>query len=312
MQMTIAGDLRGDPGRLREFAAAIAARSLSPVDLVRRYLDRIDASRSHVQCWRELDAERALDSPDSGKKRLRGAGLRGPLHGVPVAIKDIIDVEGLPTRANCRCPRQRPACQRRRRNRARPQGAGAIVLGKVHTTEYAFFDPSPACNPQTSTIRRAGRVRARQPPLRRHGAHRRGHADGRFSQSPGRLLRHRRLQAQHAESADVRDYAAGAVLRYAGLLWLERRRCGLCLRGDCAKIPARQSTRRSVCAKLAVCILDDPHISDAIPEMKAALARRRTPLPTPAMRSRGRARRSLSSGCSRSSAPPQPTRPAGH
>jgi aspartyl-tRNA(Asn)/glutamyl-tRNA(Gln) amidotransferase subunit A len=136
-----------DPGRVRELAAAIAGKSLSPVALVRRCLDRIAAADPHVQCWREVDGERALAVAAERETEAAQGRIRGALHGVPVAIKDIIDVEGLPTRANSRS-----------RASALPAGndaeivlalkaQGAIVLGKVHTTEFAYFDPSPARNP---------------------------------------------------------------------------------------------------------------------------------------------------------------------
>ena len=49
-----------DPGRVRELGQAIRDRKLSPVELTRRYLDRIAEADPHVQCWRQLDAERAL------------------------------------------------------------------------------------------------------------------------------------------------------------------------------------------------------------------------------------------------------------
>ncbi|MEZ5843774.1 MAG: amidase [Hyphomicrobiaceae bacterium] len=84
---------------------------------------------------------------DCVPRRRRRAEIRGPLHGIPVGIKDIIDVEGMTT-----------LCNSRSRAGSRPargdaeivlalKRQGAIVLGKVHTTEYAFFDPSPARNP---------------------------------------------------------------------------------------------------------------------------------------------------------------------
>ncbi|MDX2155234.1 MAG: amidase [Hyphomicrobiaceae bacterium] len=136
-----------DPGRLRDHAAAIASGKLSPVALVERYLDRIDNVEPHVLAWRELDGERALREASQLAREAGEGRLRGPLHGIPLGVKDIIDVEGLPTR-----------CNSRSRARAAPATAdaeivlqlkrqGMIVLGKLHTTEFAFFDPSPARNP---------------------------------------------------------------------------------------------------------------------------------------------------------------------
>ena len=136
-----------DPGRVRAMARQIALGTLSPVELVQRYLDRIADADPHVQCWREVDGARALALAEQREREVREKRVLGPLHGIPIAIKDIIDVEGLATR-----------CNNRARADAKPatgdaeivlalRRAGAIPLGKVHTTEYAFFDPSPARNP---------------------------------------------------------------------------------------------------------------------------------------------------------------------
>lgn len=136
-----------DPGRVRDQAAAVKAGKLSPVDLVQRCLDRIEAVDGAVEAWRVVDGDRALAMAAAREKEAKAGRIRGPLHGIPVAIKDIIDVEGLPTR-----------CGSRSREKASPatadadivlalRAAGAIPLGKVHTTEFAFFDPSPARNP---------------------------------------------------------------------------------------------------------------------------------------------------------------------
>ena len=136
-----------DPGRIADLARAIATGQLSPVDLVRRYLARIEAVDAHVKAWVRVDADRALATAEVRAKEARTGLLRGPLHGIPVGIKDIIDVEGLPSR-----------CGSKSRADALPATAdaeivlalkaqGAIILGKVHTTEFAFFDPSPARNP---------------------------------------------------------------------------------------------------------------------------------------------------------------------
>lgn len=136
-----------DPGRVSELAGQIASGRLTPVALVQRYLDRIAAADGDVQCWRELDAKRALAVAAERTAEAKAGRLRGALHGIPVAIKDIIDVEGLPTRANCKARANAAAATGDAEIVAALRRQGAIVLGKVHTTEYAFFDPSPACNP---------------------------------------------------------------------------------------------------------------------------------------------------------------------
>jgi Asp-tRNA(Asn)/Glu-tRNA(Gln) amidotransferase A subunit family amidase len=136
-----------DPGRVRELAAAIGGGDLSPVALVRRYLDRIAEVDGSVQCWRQVDGERALHVAEQREREAAEGRLRGPLHGVPVAIKDIIDVEGLPTRANSLSRASAPPASGDAEVVLALKAQGAVILGKVHTTEFAFFDPSPARNP---------------------------------------------------------------------------------------------------------------------------------------------------------------------
>lgn len=136
-----------DPGRVRTLAADIAAKRLSPVELVDRYLDRIAAADPHVQCWRVVDGERARAEARRCEAEVEAGRLRGPLHGIPIAVKDVIDVEGLPTRANCRARADIAPATHDAEIVLALRNQGAIILGKVHTTEFAFFDPSPARNP---------------------------------------------------------------------------------------------------------------------------------------------------------------------
>ncbi len=87
-----------DPGRVRVLATAIAEKELSPVDLVQRYLDRIDVVQPIAEPWREVDGARALAVAEERAEEAARGIIRGPLHGIPFGVKDIIDVMGLPTR----------------------------------------------------------------------------------------------------------------------------------------------------------------------------------------------------------------------
>ncbi|MAI44622.1 MAG: amidase [Hyphomicrobiaceae bacterium TMED74] len=139
-----------DPGRLRELAARIAAEELSPVDLVQRYLDRIDVVQPLAEPWREVDGERALALAQKREEQVARGEILGPLHGIPFGVKDIIDVEGLPTRCNCHAFEGRAPSQADAEVVVSLRANGAIPLGKLHTTEFAFFDPSPARNPHNT------------------------------------------------------------------------------------------------------------------------------------------------------------------
>src|SRR5262245_62551058 len=80
-----------------ELAAAYAAQRLSPVELVQALLDRIGAVDARLHAFISVDAEGALDAARQAEREIAGGRARGPLHGVPVGIKDIIDVAGQPT-----------------------------------------------------------------------------------------------------------------------------------------------------------------------------------------------------------------------
>ena len=129
-----------------EAAASIRAGRLSPVALVEALLTRIDEVDPHVRAWVCVDREQALEVAREREAEAAAGRFRGALHGVPVAVKDIFDVAGLVTACGA-APvfHQRPlhdsAAVRRLRR------AGAIILGKVTTAEFAFFDPPETRNP---------------------------------------------------------------------------------------------------------------------------------------------------------------------
>lgn len=136
-----------DAGRISELAAAIARGELSPVTLVERCLARIEAVDSQVKAWRRVDGDQALAVAREREAEARRGILRGPLHGIPFGVKDVIDVAGLDTLCNSRSRAGSPPAQADAELVAAMKVAGAIVLGKVHTTEFSYFDPPPTGNP---------------------------------------------------------------------------------------------------------------------------------------------------------------------
>ncbi|HEY7550956.1 MAG TPA: amidase [Hyphomicrobiaceae bacterium] len=127
-------------------AAKIASGELTSEDLAKACLARIDAIEPQVQAWAFLDREHALDQARAADvARREGRGV-GPLHGVPVGVKDIIDTADLPTEHgsaifNGRRPSQDAPCVTALRR------AGGVVLGKTVTTELATNTPPPTRNP---------------------------------------------------------------------------------------------------------------------------------------------------------------------
>jgi aspartyl-tRNA(Asn)/glutamyl-tRNA(Gln) amidotransferase subunit A len=136
-----------NPDQLNDLAARIANKTLSPVDLVQRYLDRIAEVDGEVSAWTVVDGERALREAQECEREAQKGTLRGPLHGIPFSVKDVIDVAGLPTLCGSRSRADAPQPGADAEVVAAVKAAGGIVLGKLHTTEFAFFDAPPTRNP---------------------------------------------------------------------------------------------------------------------------------------------------------------------
>lgn len=131
---------------LCETVDAVRARRHGCADAVRAALTRCAALEPAVQAWEHLDAARALDVAEAADARLRSGAPVRLLEGVPLGIKDIIDVAGMPTRLGSpimagNVPELSARCV------ARLEAAGAIVLGKTVTTEFAYYSPGRTRNP---------------------------------------------------------------------------------------------------------------------------------------------------------------------
>jgi Asp-tRNA(Asn)/Glu-tRNA(Gln) amidotransferase A subunit family amidase len=125
-----------------EAARKLAAREMSSEELVSACLERIQAREPELRAWAHLDPEAAL----AQARERDGEESRGPLHGLPVGVKDVIDTADLPTEYGS------PIYARHRPRRdadcvAWLREAGAVVLGKTVTTEFATYDPPPTVNP---------------------------------------------------------------------------------------------------------------------------------------------------------------------
>lgn len=126
----------------REAARQIAAGQLTAEALVSACLERIAAREPVVGAWQYLDPDTAL----AAARRADAAPPSGPLHGVPIAVKDLIDTADMPTGYGSGIYQgHRPAADASCVALAR--GAGAIVLGKTVTTEFACFTPGKTANP---------------------------------------------------------------------------------------------------------------------------------------------------------------------
>jgi Asp-tRNA(Asn)/Glu-tRNA(Gln) amidotransferase A subunit family amidase len=125
-----------------EGARRIASGDLTSVALVTACLERIAAREAEVQAWAWLDPEWALAQARACDRE----AARSALHGVPVGIKDVIDVAGAPTECNSPIlrgyrPRSDAACV------AQLRRAGCVMLGKTSTAEFANAHPPATRNP---------------------------------------------------------------------------------------------------------------------------------------------------------------------
>lgn len=124
----------------------MSSGTLTAEDLVRACLERIDARDGDVRAWEYIDPDYAIEQARAADRERASGKAVGPLHGVPVGIKDVIDTADMPTANGSAIFRGRrtnhdAACV------AALRAAGAVILGKTVTTELANIAPSKTRNP---------------------------------------------------------------------------------------------------------------------------------------------------------------------
>jgi aspartyl-tRNA(Asn)/glutamyl-tRNA(Gln) amidotransferase subunit A len=122
---------------LSEASTQIAARTLSPVDLTQAYLDRIEELDPRLKAYITISSSQALDAAHQAETDIMTGGVRSPLHGIPIALKDVFETVSVLTTAGT------PFCEdyvpeQNSYVAARLQKAGAILLGKLNMHEWAF------------------------------------------------------------------------------------------------------------------------------------------------------------------------------
>lgn len=120
-----------------ELAAAISSRKLSPVEVVDAFVARIGAQDQQLHAYIDVYADDARLAAEAADKAIRSGHTVGPLHGVPIALKDLIDLEGRVTTGGSAAWRERrsPTTATLAKKLI---AAGMIVLGKTHTVEFAM------------------------------------------------------------------------------------------------------------------------------------------------------------------------------
>jgi aspartyl-tRNA(Asn)/glutamyl-tRNA(Gln) amidotransferase subunit A len=122
---------------LAEAADLVRSGKASPVDLTRACLDRVERLNPRLNAFITVTAETALAEARAAEAEVRGGGWRGPLHGIPIALKDLVDTAGVRTTAASavfkdRVPAEDAFVVRRLKE------AGAICLGKLNMHEFAY------------------------------------------------------------------------------------------------------------------------------------------------------------------------------
>jgi aspartyl-tRNA(Asn)/glutamyl-tRNA(Gln) amidotransferase subunit A len=132
------------PARLTvaEASRLISDGELSPVELIRDVLERIEAIDGRLEAYVSVFHEEALTAASRAEEEIAASGPRGPLHGIPVAIKDLYDLEGRPTLAGSRV-REGHVAEADSEVVGRLRGAGAIFVGKTVTHEFGTGVTSP-------------------------------------------------------------------------------------------------------------------------------------------------------------------------
>jgi len=127
---------------IADLSARIRAREVSPVELTERALERIATRDPELNAFQLVLAGPALAAARAAEREIGAGGYRGPLHGVPVAIKDLLDMAGTPTTAGSKFHGEHvrevdsAAVERLR-------GSGVIIVGKTRLAEFAY---SPGSN----------------------------------------------------------------------------------------------------------------------------------------------------------------------
>ncbi|AZS79399.1 amidase [Achromobacter spanius] len=127
-------------------ASLIQARDVSPVELTHRQLQRIEARDGALHSYACLTPDLALQAARDAEAEIRAGRYRGPLHGIPIALKDLCRQKSVPAAAGMTIHRHAPATHDATVVR-RLRDAGAVLLGQLQMTEGAYSDHHPSITP---------------------------------------------------------------------------------------------------------------------------------------------------------------------
>src|SRR6516165_9701477 len=136
---------------IAEAARLIAAKRLSPVELTRACLERVRRLDEQLHAFVHLTEERALAEARAAETAIMTRGPSGPLHGIPIGLKDIVDTKGIPTTCGSKflqgnIPDADATCAEKLAT------AGTVLMGKLTTHEFADDGPSFDLPPRRRAI----------------------------------------------------------------------------------------------------------------------------------------------------------------
>jgi aspartyl-tRNA(Asn)/glutamyl-tRNA(Gln) amidotransferase subunit A len=155
---TVASDNLPELARasLAELADRIRRKEVSPTEVTSACLSACERADRAINAFVRIDDAAALAAARRLSDELVRRGPRSPLHGIPLAIKDLIDVAALPTCAGSDVLAYRSAAAADAPVVSRLRSAGAVILGKTHTHEFALGVVTPQCRNPWDTTRAAG------------------------------------------------------------------------------------------------------------------------------------------------------------
>lgn len=137
---------------IRQASELLQSRQLSPVELTKAFLDRIEAKNDQLHAYITILNDAATEQARAAEAEIQRGDYKGPLHGIPFALKDIYETAGVLTTSGSRKDKDRVPTEDAT-TAAKLKAAGGILLGKLHTYEYALGGPDfstpflPARNP---------------------------------------------------------------------------------------------------------------------------------------------------------------------
>ena len=133
-----------------ELVDKLKSGEISCVDACKEYLKRVDKFDKDVKAWAYLDKKLLLEKAEEKDEYRKSGKPLGPLHGLPIGVKDIIGTQDMPT--ECGTVLRKGISESADAEVVNLlKISGAIIMGKTVTTEFAYFDPGKTTNPHDKT-----------------------------------------------------------------------------------------------------------------------------------------------------------------